>query len=382
MQTSQPSAGNQITPDNHGAYITITAAIMMVWMLLCFGMRMMIRFSFNGPFKHDDSTITVASVLGVLATISVFVAVNLGLGKRQELLSESHLINIQKAGYAGDILYFLALCLSRLSTAFLIARLSRSKEHLIAAYATGVFTVLWGVAGTFAIATRCEIRQPWIMLGTQCEDLGTRWIALGTIGIAIETVLILLPVYLVWNLQMARSSKAVVVGAFAFRLPVIAAGVLRIIFLTRALNSSDYTFESVDFSVVTMIELHYSLMAATIPCMKPFIKAFNTGFLGTTARQTEIGGYGSNSEYGPRDTSYALQSISSEYGYVKQSRSSSGKVPVLRPDGGDNATSVEHDPHHPSGSMTSDGSEKMIIRQTVGWNVRYDQESTLSKNEE
>lgn len=51
-----------ITPDNHGAYLTIVAAILMTWMLLCLAMRILIRTRFNGPWGHDDTAVSLGSV--------------------------------------------------------------------------------------------------------------------------------------------------------------------------------------------------------------------------------------------------------------------------------------------------------------------------------
>ena len=53
----------------------------------------------------------------------------------------------------------------------------------------------------------------------------------------------------------------------------------------------------------------------------------------------------------------------------------SGATGPFRSNGrGEGKAHVENDPSNAdeTGSRTSDGSEKMIIRQTVGWDVRYD----------
>lgn len=49
--------------------------------------------------------------------------------------------------------------------------------------------------------------------------------------------------------------------------------------------------------------MHYGLMAATMPTLKPFVKAFNTGW-GTIDSQG-VGGYGQSSH-----DSYAMESLS------------------------------------------------------------------------
>ena len=99
--------------------------------------------------------------------------------------------------------------------------------------------------------------------------------------------LLFLPIYLVWDLQMSYWLKAMVLSAFAFRIPIIPLAVARIQNLNVAANSTDYTFDVVLALVYAQVEMHYSLIAATIPCARPFLKALNTGYMATTADQVD-----------------------------------------------------------------------------------------------
>jgi len=78
-----------------------------------------------------------------------------------------------------------------------------------------------------------------------------------------------------------------VLSAFAFRIPIIPLTIARIENLNRAGNSTDYTFDVVLAVVFAQVEMHYSLIAATIPCARPFLKALNTGYLATVADQVD-----------------------------------------------------------------------------------------------
>ncbi len=54
-----------ITADDHGAYITITVALMMVSSILFYIFRLIIRFGF-GFFASDDAFLTASTVrLGI-----------------------------------------------------------------------------------------------------------------------------------------------------------------------------------------------------------------------------------------------------------------------------------------------------------------------------
>lgn len=109
-------------------------------------------------------------------------------------------------------------------------------------------------------------------------------------------------------------------------------------------------------------------MAATIPCMKPFIKSFNTGFLSHRADQ---GVYGSSNDHGSGN--YQLSVVSSSKRDSRY-RSHSRKDQL----GGMTMTRIEPNnamAQDESRSLSEDGSDKMIIRRTTAWDVRYDEHS-------
>lgn len=56
------ASSNVITPNNHGAYVTITALLMLVSMVLLTGLRLSIRFPFRQLFGIDDTAIVISAV--------------------------------------------------------------------------------------------------------------------------------------------------------------------------------------------------------------------------------------------------------------------------------------------------------------------------------
>ncbi|MCJ1301597.1 hypothetical protein MMC08_004398, partial [Hypocenomyce scalaris] len=116
--------------------------------------------------------------------------------------------------------------------------------------------------------------------------------------------------------------------------------------------------------------MNYSLISATIPCLKPFMRACNTGFLGGPLTKQHGSTYTSAG-------SYALQSVSSDKTAVTSHRQTSTRK-ILRPGRGDTMTVIAHEPRRAGreddDSVDSGGSQQMIIRQTRGWTVEHDTE--------
>ena len=221
-----------------------------------------------------------------------------------------------------------------------------------------------------------------------------------------EVALFAIAVWLVWALQMPRRLKATVILAFALRLPVIAASLARLADLGFAYGSAEPFFDIVPAGIATQCALHYSLMAATIPCMKPFIISFNTSWGTTNPRGTSYAldelSYGSRDRDRGAGLSYvpANHSVVSQHGgeerrgSTKRTMASPNKPrgsvgqnigvalsldSKLRPEAIGHSTYVgkEQRGKGDAESMETDGSQQMIIRKTEDYTVRYDDGSAI-----
>jgi hypothetical protein len=144
---------------------------------------------------------------------------------------------------------------------------------------------------------------------------------------------------------------------------IIIPTIFRLYYLSDAITGPDPTIDSVNSIITTQIVMHFSIMAATIPCIRPFLRAFDSG-MGYSVRMEVPDGSALNSKYA-EDAGYVLHSVDTD-GPRKPNQV------VLRPDKGETTTAVEHIPrkaHTTTASIESDESNKMIIRKTQEWQV-------------
>lgn len=126
-----------------------------------------------------------------------------------------------------------------------------------------------------------------------------RWIAIEVLGMFIELSIVGLSITLVCFLQMRFYLKFVVVGAFFCRvlcvyllslpanqlmnyISVIIPAIVRLYYIRPSFNIADPTFNNVYPLMLTQVAMHYGLIAASIPCLKPFIRPFDAGYVGDT----------------------------------------------------------------------------------------------------
>ncbi|KAF2436424.1 hypothetical protein EJ08DRAFT_691592 [Tothia fuscella] len=275
-----------ITSENHGGYVTIVAVMMMVCMILFYIIRIVVRYAFNNIFAYDDIIVTVGTIMGIAHSITIMFTVKAGLGKHISKISADNLQHLEVMQYAADLLFIMTITIAKISSAELVARLTRQKKHMRACRLVSFLIIVWGIASVFTIAIGCHPSHPWSTVD-RCSNLAASWIGIGTIDVVLELALISLPIYLVMPLQMNLRDKSIVLLAFSCRIPIMPLAVLRLVSLSGLHRSSDYPWDVILATVYAQIEMHYSLIAASIPCLRPFLKAWNTGYMATQVGQVD-----------------------------------------------------------------------------------------------
>ena len=151
---------------------------------------------------------------------------------------------------------------------------------------------------------------------------------------------------------------------------VAALAILRIYLVGRYVHSATPGLDIVPVLVCQQVELCWSLISATIPALKSFVKSFNSGF-GLTFDPDATTRYGSRG-YGASG-GYELRSV----GKGKSMLSSKGSRNATMNDGEDRITDVLHRKEKGNGrdvgSIKSMGSQDHIIRKDMQWEVHYEQ---------
>ncbi len=160
---------------------------------------------------------------------------------------------------------------------------------------------------------------------------------------------------------------------------MIAIAILRLYYINIEILSTNSTFDGAPTAVLTQLELYYSLISATIPCLNPFLRAVSTTY-GAMGPETIMGG---SLGYGSDKVNYGLTPIGSAANTKKQTkrREKATKTPKKsQPDTiqrerpaadpqtyrGDHARSIAKDTsegHLGAASIGSNDSTKMIIKE-------------------
>ena len=242
---------------------------------------------------------------------------------------------------------------------------------------------LWTLLAALLISVGCSADSIVPQTESQaCANINTRYGAIAITDTLTDTILVVVPAYLVWQLQMSVKLKLQVIAVFAFRIPLLPLSILAFTNFKESLRSSNPGVDRTPVILFQQAELCFSLIAATIPCLKSFIRSFDTSS-GTRVNYTSHG-YSSTS-YGK---SYKMQSMSGHRSRNDNHENGDGTIKInKRPFTRDNqqheslggaassskVTSVAFCSDRPRDADADDGnrgSQEWIIRRDVQWEVR------------
>ncbi|KAE8340833.1 hypothetical protein BDV24DRAFT_133434 [Aspergillus arachidicola] len=275
-----------ITPTDQRGLIVITATLFMSWMCTVCLFRLYMRLVMNGPLGADDFAAFAGGALGIGHVGAIMASVSHGFGRPLQEMPASEARSARKALYAADLFFLAGHSAAKVSVCLLLRRLGRVTKYLNGCNIALIVIGLWTVASILGIAISWQPSNHWNLSRTVI-DRNTGWKVLTTVDIMIEAFLVGLSILLVWDIQMPRKQKVAVICAFSTRTTIIAVAVVRQVYINRAFEEPRLPVHVSNAVIATEVLLQCSLMAATIPCIKPFIAAFDTGWGQGTIKRGE-----------------------------------------------------------------------------------------------
>lgn len=126
----------------------------------------------------------------------------------------------------------------------------------------------------------CELPTPWKYHSEQCIDLGAFTRAIGILDMTTDLLLVALPVYLFARVRCTGSGRWTVIIVFSMRAFIIIPGVFRFLAVPKAFDWStkgDASWYAVPFLIWECVTVHFSVISASIPCVRPFLRSLESG---------------------------------------------------------------------------------------------------------
>ncbi|KAL2682336.1 hypothetical protein Neosp_006786 [[Neocosmospora] mangrovei] len=339
-------------------------------------------------FNDHAGQLWIVTILSLI--YSALVATARAYIKYQMFGFDDILIALATSTLASVVLSVLSLSLAKCSVLALVLRIIGTKTGKNRIFCIGlmVVSVVWGVGSAVGFLVNCRADSLLTPDNVkQCPSQVTRWAVVSTIDILTEIFTWLLVVQLSWSVSMSFARKCQVAMAFSFRIPLIALSAIHLAYISKYPDATEPQFAVTNSLLFQQTMIAWSLISATVPNLKNFLKSFSIGMGFPLAFDLSI--YGSSNVY-------ALQSLGNDHSRVTTSAAAHdvtstsvrvhhadgeprGRPHNWRPDQVSTQSTAAHnygnntrDNISEEGELSRTGSQEMIINKEVAWQVTYE----------
>ncbi|RAK99528.1 uncharacterized protein BO80DRAFT_426515 [Aspergillus ibericus CBS 121593] len=196
-----------------------------------------------------------------------------GLGKHIDDVPTDNIAGIVELLYVFQIFYVLGPASVKLSLLFLYRRVFERSKFLRLVYGMMGLIVVFGIVVTFMAIFNCTpISAFWTSKG-KCFDF--KFFALGyaVVNIVTDLAIWLMPIPIVWKIQMPIQQKIALSFIFALGLFDCGAAVARLCLSMLILDNSDITWDYAPGFMWSIIEVSIGILCTCLPTMRVILEA-------------------------------------------------------------------------------------------------------------
>jgi len=219
------------------------------------------------------------------------VALSLGLGKAAGLVDQRTYEIISDLVFTCRFFLYWTLGLSKLSVLFFVKRMVPIDMR----------AQWWAIQTCIYVISMIAFVSPAVITGAcypykfldgephaACRSIGleNRVIALQLIDLIQEVIITAVPIWICLSIKLSSQHRFMVILGFGFRLTLVPFCVLYTRSLISFLHSGQDNIGVISNLIWQQVLISYSLILATTPCLRIFIRRFRTGGIRAMAEQT------------------------------------------------------------------------------------------------
>ncbi|KAK6222612.1 hypothetical protein LQW54_000792 [Pestalotiopsis sp. IQ-011] len=276
-----------MAPENRGQQIAaITYTFVIISTIACL-LRIYCRGWVIKAFAADDWLAVIAQFLFIIFCSYEITGVHYGTGRHTSNIPEGGVPKAMQMWWTCEPLYVLANMAIKLSIAIFLLRICVTKVHRMVIYITIGVTEIYSLFFFLLFVLQCQPTSYfWQRAMTNppeghCLDasvVSNAFYGYSAISCWTDWTYSILPVFLVWNLQMDSRVKISVIA-------ILAAGciatIVRFPYLYSLTDISDFLYSTADVAIWSTVETGLGITAACVATLRPLLKTF---FGGSSAR--------------------------------------------------------------------------------------------------
>ncbi|KAF2465155.1 uncharacterized protein BDR25DRAFT_346264 [Lindgomyces ingoldianus] len=282
------SSGSIATSDHLGPQVNIAVWICFIISGLAATAKLLTKlgrshrdFRFSS-LELDDYLITASIVFAAGQSITVSQQVEAGLGDHFTTLTSSQIARYEKAGFAAEFLYILALATAKIAALLFALNLSPHSKNKAVINGLIAFVGAWALVSVFGIAFQCKVPRTWTPTSEKCFNQPAFWAFVEAVNGLTDVALVTILCTIVWILQITKA-KFMLLSVFAARS-----------LSTPGSPEWDPTSKETSVAIATAVLMNASIVVSCVPFLKPLMEHLQPGW----STSDVIRGVGYNVMYG------------------------------------------------------------------------------------
>ncbi|KAH7379969.1 hypothetical protein BKA64DRAFT_686770 [Cadophora sp. MPI-SDFR-AT-0126] len=333
------------TTQGNGPALLTACIVTMILTWIFFAVRIYTRLFMTKIWKIEDWFFVASQVSFTVYVIVALQSILHGNGQRNKDIKLSDIPIAMHFFFAGEILYIITSLFMRLSIGIFILRIMTQKVYIWTIRITLAFITLVTVMNFFYTIFQCApIKYFWLQfsgLKGKClpaPQVQALSISYSAVSAAADIVFGVLPICVLWNLQMNRKAKIIVGGLLCVGIVAGLTVIVRIKYIVDVSLTEDFMFATANVTLWAMIEPAIAICCMSASTWRPLFRSLREK---TTV--PSAGGYlhasSNNTNKHTKSTSNFFQSTKSKTGQnntFRMSRSHNGYMRSI--DGNDKET--------------------------------------------
>ncbi|OMP82494.1 hypothetical protein BK809_0006804 [Diplodia seriata] len=256
----------------------------------------------------DDAMMTVVVVLVApltcLSVVSRSVA-NLGLGRDIWTLPFENITHILYIYYFDEDLYLSALPLLKISILLFYLRIFPEKGFRRAVFVTIGLCIGYCIAFVLVSVFQCRpIRYAWLQWDDEhegtCNNINAQGWSSAAINVILDIIVIILPLPQLWELQLNKRKKFLLLLMFSVGFFVTIVSILRLQVLIQFGSTQNLTWDYTAVGYWSTIEIHVGIICACMPAIRALLMQWMPKVMGQTTKDKSYAATSSvtNSKFG------------------------------------------------------------------------------------
>ncbi|KAH6688256.1 hypothetical protein F5X68DRAFT_260772 [Plectosphaerella plurivora] len=232
-----------------------------------------------GSVGKDDWSMLVATVFSAINSLAMCFEVKYGMGRHSENVLPEEGFEQLKFLMVAILSYNMGMNVVKLGFLFQYRRIFQDAIMQRICFWLIIFVCFWAVLQASLLGVAClPIGVIVPSMATKCLETLPVWYFSSGMSMATDIVIFAVPIPSVLKLQLRMKQRIIVLGIFCLGFFVCIISIYRMFTLKAGVISTDPSWENIGAAIWSCIEVNVSIIASTLPTLRPLVARLIPGF--------------------------------------------------------------------------------------------------------